>query len=267
MKRHYNFTDRVKINHADVVVEFDPASSAFRLKLPQDLVTDASTQSLFVEVDSSGSPHLTRHKLTWTEAGVSEEWCDLGGVPASKARFTIKVVETNGDGIGRILKLARHVRPTGKRPPGHGFLGREGLIQIQRETMVEQIWRLEFGDEPVLVLNQELTMSDEDLTKHPVFRALVYPEVCRRCLEWAVYEMDIDPSKGLPEPDSADKASLWVRFALTPSPGDPPPRPSDGWAFDNRGEMNAWIEQVVTRVSGKHLFLTAMGTGKQEAIK
>jgi len=268
MKRHYNFTDRTRINHNDIVIEYDPTvPSNFRVKAPHDLVTDPTKQKVFVEIDSSGSPHLTRHHLPWGEEGVSQDWFDLGGVPAPQARFTIKVVETDGDGIGRILRLARHIRPGGSRPLGEGVLGREGLIEIQRDTMVEQIWRLEFHDEPVLVLNQELIMSNEDLTTHPVFRALIYPELCRRCLSWAIYEMDIDPTQGLPGPDQTDKASLWVKFALTTLPADAPPKPADEWNADNRQDMNAWIDRVVTRVSSRHRFMTSMGTGKQEGIK
>jgi hypothetical protein len=269
MRRHYNFTARTRINHDDIVVEYDPtAPSRFRLNVPHDLVTDPTKQKVFVEIDTSGSPHLTRHELPWGEGGASQDWLDLGGIPARQARFTIKVVETNGDGMGRILKLARNIQPGRIIDGGERVWGREGLIHIQRDTMVEQIWRLEFQEEPVLLVNQELAMSDDELTRHPAFRALIYPEICRRCLGWAIYEMDIAPTEGIPEPDQTDKASLWVKFALTTLPADaPPPRPVDGWTVDNRREMNEWIDRVVTRVSSKHRFMTAMGTGKQEGIK
>jgi len=41
MKRHYNFTDRTRINHNDIVIEYDPTvPSNFRVKAPHDLVTD-----------------------------------------------------------------------------------------------------------------------------------------------------------------------------------------------------------------------------------
>jgi hypothetical protein len=128
------------------------------------------------------------------------------------------------------------------------------------------LWCLRLGDPVTLVINNALQMTDEQFVAHPAFGALVFPEICRRALEWAIIaegRLASDLTN-----DAIDAASLWLRFACETSPTDPPPpTPQGGWTPDAREELDDWIAGVVDRVCRKHRLLASLVGMKMEEFR
>jgi hypothetical protein len=264
MLKHLNYTDRKRIPRGDIVIQVDESDpSHFSISLPLDLVNDEQTQAVFIDITSAGSSEMLRHRIPWIDGNPACGPYSLGGIPWKRAIFDLKVVDHSPEDPGRILRRCSRMRANGAGGDAQGHVQHD-LIVPAREALGEQMWTLRLGDPVTLVINSKLAMSDDEFVAHPAFGAMVFPEICRRALEWAMV------SEGRTAADLADDAddaaSLWVRFALDTAPTElPPPTPSGGWTSDSRGELDEWIAGVVDRVCKKHRLVTALvGTRLEE---
>lgn len=264
MLKHLNYTDRKRIPRSDIAIKVDETDPCcFTITLPKDLVTDPASQAVFVDITSAGSSEMLRQRVSWDDNGPSCGPYSLGAIPWKRAIFDVKVVDQSADDPGRILRRCSRLRANGAGSDAKGEVQHD-LIVPAREPLGEQMWCLRLGDPVTLVINSSLAMTDEQFVAHPAFGALVFPEICRRALEWAIVS-EGRVASDLTD-DALDAASLWLRFAIDTSPRDlPPPTPQDGWKADSREELDDWIAGVVDRVCKKHRLMTSLiGTKLEE---
>jgi len=266
MLKHLNYTDRKRIPRGEIAIKVDEAApSHFSITLPADIVTDPQTQAVFVDITSAGSSEMLRQRIAWEDAGLSCGPYSLGGIPWKRAIFDVKVVDYGGDDPGRILRRCSRIRANGAGQDAKGQVQHDLIVPVI-EPLGEQMWCLRLGDPITLVINSSLAMTDDQFVAHPAFGALVFPEICRRALEWAVM-VEGRVASDLTD-DSLDAASLWLRFAIDTSPADPPPpTPPGGWSPDARDELDGWIAGVVDRVCKKHRLMTSLIGAKLEEFR
>jgi hypothetical protein len=266
MLKRLNFTDRRRIPRSQVVIRATgDQHGTFTLDIPADIVADSATQVVYIDVTSAGSSEVLRHRPAVTSAGISRGPFPLGKLDWRRAMFDIKVVEVSEGNPGRIVRRAEGIRAFGAgRNAGDDVTMQ--LLSTARRPLGQRAWLLECGDPVTIVINDSLSMTDDEFAGHPAFTALVFPEICRQALEWAIVTEGRQPAD-LTFSDH-DAASLWLRFALAESSGEPfPARPPEGWTLSNRGDLDEWIGFVVDRLCNHHSFLTGLAGKSLEAIK
>lgn len=265
MLKRINYTDRRRIPRNDVAVKVDPTDPAsFTIDLPADLLSNPEAETAYVDITSAGSSEVLRHKLPWTGSGLARGPYPLGRISWKKAIFDIKVVETAGDDPGRILRRASRIKAVGAGGDAQDEATHQLLTTI-REPLGEQVWALRFTDEVTLVINDALTMSEEQFVANQAFGSLVFPEICRRAIEWAVLSEGMSPGDLNVEETSA--AALWLRFAVDMAPdAECPLTPTGGWTPQNRGELDEWIDEVVRGLCRRHRLCSALISSTPEAF-
>ncbi len=257
MLKRLNFTDRKRIPRGQVVLRAAAdQTNSFTVDLPIDIVENPSTQVVYVDVTSAGSSEVVRYRPAVTTAGIARGPFPLGKLEWRRAIFDIKVVEVSAGNPGRILRRANGIKAAGAGR-GDSEDTSHALFEVARRPLGQRAWLLECRSTVTLVINESLMMTDDDFCSHPAVVGLVFPEICQRAIEWAI----VAEGRHVTDLSSAenDPASLWLRFALQESPGEPPPEaPREGWHGGNRDELDTWIEDVVGRVCAKHDFLSVM---------
>jgi len=261
MLKRINYTDRRRIPRSQIAVKVDPTDPAsFTIDLPQNLIESPEAEAAYVDITSAGSSEVLRHTLDWTGSGVARGPYSLGRIPWKKAIFDVKVVEVEGEDPGRILRRATRIKAVGAGSDAEDTSTHQLLTTI-REPLGEQVWALRFGEPVTLVINDTLAMTDEQFLANQSFASLVFPEICRRAVEWAVLSEGVMP--GDITSDDTSAASLWVRFAMDTAPhAECPVKPTGGWDSQNRGELDDWIDEVVGCLCRHHRLcssLTAAG--------
>ncbi len=265
MLKRINYTDRRRIPRGQIAVKIDPTDPAsFTLDLPSDVVADPDTQVAYVDITSAGSSEVLRHKIALTDDGLDRGPYPLGRIHWKKAIFDVKVVETAGDDPGRIVRRASRIKAVG--PGGESEEGAtHQLLATIREPLGEQVWALRFGEPVTLVINDALAMTEEQFVATQAFASLVFPELCRRAVEWAVVTEGVLPSDITP--DDTRAAALWVRFAMETAPDAPCPiPPTGGWKPNDRQELDEWIDMVVSALCRRHRLSSSLVAAGAEAF-
>lgn len=155
------------------------------------------------------------------------------------ATFRIKVIHPDG---GRLLARADRLRADA----GEGG-GRRELLTVRVKDIGPEPWRTELmaGDEPCLVLNDNIPSAAARITSDPVFQALVIPAAFRQVLHllWTHGEQ-IDADEDTP-------ASRWLTFANALTGAETP-----DWA-DSEAVLD-WINAACTAFAGRHDFIIAL---------
>jgi len=263
--KRINYTDRRRIPRNQVAVKVDPTNPAsFTIDVPADLLSNPDTETAYVDITSAGSSEVLRHRLTWTGSGLARGPYPLGRISWKKAIFDIKVVETVGEDPGRILRRASRIKAVGAGGESQDEATHQLLTTI-REPLGEQVWTLRFTDEVTLVINDALTMPEEQFVANQAFASLVFPEICRRAVEWAVVSEGMSPGDLNAEETSG--AALWVRFAVDMAPdSECPSTPIGGWTPQNRSELDEWIDDVVRGLCRRHRLCSAITAIAPEAF-
>ena len=263
MLKRINYTDRRRIPRNQIAVkvdQIDPAS--FTIDLPEGLVADAATEVAYVDITSAGSSEVTRHRLECRDGRLARGPYPLGRIPWRKAIFDVKVVAIAGEHPGRILRRASRIKAFGAGDDPEAGTTYQLLTPI-REPLGEQVWALRLGEPVALAINSALAMSDEQFLGNQAFASLVFPEICRRALEWAVVSEGVVP--GDLTADDTSAAALWVRFGMEMAPdAERPTVPTGGWGPHNRAELDEWIDAAVVNLCQRHkLCATLMAAGPE----
>lgn len=265
MLKRINYTDRRRIPRSQIAVKVDPTDPAsFTIDLPADLLSNPEAEVAYVDITSAGSSEVLRHKLVWNGNGFGRGPYPLGRISWKKAIFDVKVVEVVGDDPGRILRRASRIKAVGAGgDPNDGATHQ--LLATIREPLGEQVWGLRFGESVTLVLNDSLSMSDELFLGNQAFASLVFPEICRRALDWAVVTEGVTPGDLTAEDTNA--AALWIRFATEIAPdAQCPLTPVGGWSPQNRSDLDDWIDEVVTCLCRRHTLCSSLAAAGPEAF-
>ncbi len=145
-------------------------------------------------------------------------------------RFRVKVVSTQ-EPQGRLLGVADRINPTDE------MLDRSRripLINVKGHDLGREIWKVDFSDEPLLLINYRLC-NKHSLARSSMFQSLVLPQVLRSILTRILL---IDQFRYFE--DEEDWAARWLRFASSfPGVGEVPE--------EEDAELDSeWIDSAVS---------------------
>lgn len=241
MIRRFNRTGRKTIAHQHARVtlhRLDAEQTSFEIALdltPYDFPKDAN-----IRVEAWRSNAIQR----WEFGTVGEiarpppSERVLRDVPESAA-FRVAVVAPDDSGL--LFGLSANIRPRRQPSPGKERVA-ESLLPVERvRDLGEEVWRLDFGDEELPVLQLNASIADISyIVNDPAFRSLVVPEIFRSILQRAILVSRVDPD----DPD-ANAWSDWIALAKTHNPGADIPAVKDPAADDERERAFDWIEEAV----------------------
>lgn len=118
-------------------------------------------------------------------------------------RFRVKVVSTE-EPRGRLLAVADRINP---RFPQQQSLPRVPLLAVRAQDLGREVWRLDFSDEPLLLVNSRV-VPKKPLVESIEFQTLALPEILRSILNRILLVEKVRTMD-----DSNDWTSRWLKFA------------------------------------------------------
>ena len=118
-------------------------------------------------------------------------------------RFRIKVV-SNDEPRGRLLAVCDRITPQRQELQS---LSRVPLLAVRAQDLGREVWRLDFADEPLLLVNPRI-VPKKQLVHSVEFQSLALPEILRSILNRILIVEQIR----VPD-DSHDWTSRWLKFA------------------------------------------------------
>jgi hypothetical protein len=118
-------------------------------------------------------------------------------------KFRVKVVSTD-EPKGRLLAVADRIAP---RHEHQQSLLRVPLLAVKSQDLGREVWRLDFTDEPLLLINPRV-VPKKQLVESAEFQSLVLPEILRSILSRIL----LVEENRIPD-DSDDWTSRWLQFA------------------------------------------------------
>ena len=232
--RRINFTGRKRLTSADVEIRLNKdAPFSFeiaRLSLQRHNLADDA--QIWVEAYRQSSwmrfPLGTVSQPSYTGSKLLSEFNSPEGV-----LFRVKVTSLSIP-VGQLLAEIDRIRP--ETPEGE----RESLLPVRPDDSLEhEIFRVDFEDEPVLLINGRLSRWKE-ISTDPVFVSLVYPNALRIILtKILLVEKHTDTG-------DEDWRSQWLRFARgLPSIDEIP-------TTDDTRDLEGWVDQVVDAFCKRH---------------
>jgi len=158
------------------------------------------------------------------------------------------------DSKGLLLAEADRIRP--RIGAEEEDANRIPLLPVKPDSdLGEEIWRLDFTDRPILLINA--AVGDwRALAKEPVFISLVYPAVLREILGRILYVEEYC------ETDDLDNwRSQWLLFATRVlGAGEPPTE-------DNKDRFDDWIDDSVEAFCRRFIMMNRFRTWWSEETK
>ncbi len=255
MIRKFNYTGRERILREDVriLLKEEDGQRAFDASIDLDGYELPGGALVDVEAYRSGSPTWMRFSfgtVAKVEAPGDLTLTEFDSFDGIKFRVRVTSVEEPAG-----LLLAEADRITLKKPDEEKE-NRVSLLPVVPDDLGEQLWRVDFEEEPALLVNR--AVGDwRAVSLSPGFVALVYPAVLREVLtRTLLFEKHFDVD------DPEDPLSKWLRFALLlPGIADPP-------AEDEGLEATRdWIERAVGAFARRCGILAKFATFWTEAAK
>ena len=236
MIRRYNYTGRkaIKRSHANVLIEDDPLRFQAALTLGDyDLPADAK---IFVEA---------YRRTNWMRF----EFGTVGNVQApgnlrlsefdthEGLLFRVRVTAT-ANPKGRLLAEADQISPVHSKESDEET--RESLLPIQPEDLGERVFRIDFTDRPILLINNQFG-DWRALARSPAFVCIAFPQAVQEILTRVLWIERCYETE-----DAADWKAQWLKFAsLIPGSSEPP-----GEEDENR--FDDWINEAVAAFTRRH---------------
>jgi hypothetical protein len=231
--RSFNYTGRRRIRREEVSLQLGKLEDG-TLTFDADLRLDEHHQlpdSAAVHIEAYRASSASWMRFGFGTVGIREappdrrltEFDGPDGI-----LFRVKVTETRH---GLILAEADSLRPRGTDEKQ----ARDSLLPVQSSKSLEdRIWRLDFENGPVLLVNSALG-DWREVVRDRCFLALVMPAVLEEILVRVLY-VDND---GLDEDANNDWRTRWLKFARgLPGVGELPD-------IGDRDSVDMWIETVV----------------------
>ena len=111
----------------------------------------------------------------------------------------------------------------------------DSLLSVKPdENLDQEIYRVDFSNEPVLLINAKI-VTWKEVASSPLFRSLVYPSVLRTILTRILcIEEYVDTD------DTDDWRCQWLRFAKTHLGSPDPPQDTN-----DQDSIDKWIDDAV----------------------
>lgn len=225
-----NFTGRQRISHDHVRVSLiADGQNSFSARM--NLESYGFPDSAAVIVEAYRQLELARYEFGTVVRPIPPPNCRLSEFGSlDGVKFRVKVVSVD-EPHGRLLGVAERIVPTDE---ALDRTRRIPLINVKGHDLGREIWRVDFTDEPILLINYRL-VNKHSLARSGVFQSLVLPEVLRSILtrillieQYRYFE------------DEEDWGARWLQFASSfPGVGDVPE--------EEDPELDAeWIDSAVS---------------------
>jgi hypothetical protein len=226
-----NFTGRRRIaqDHIRICVSQDTGQLVFSARMT--LESYGFPTSAAVIVEAYRQLELLRFEFGTVVRPIPPPNCRLTEFGSlDGVRFRVKVVSID-EPRGRLLGVADRIAATDE---ALDRARRIPLITVKGHDLGREIWRVDFSDEPILLVNYRMA-NKHALVRSPAFQSLVLPEVLRSVLRRVLL---IDQYRYFEDED--DWAARWLKFAGSfPGVGDVPEDPD--------AELDAeWIDSAVS---------------------
>lgn len=249
MIRRFNHTGRRTIarRHAEITLH-KLASEETYFELELDLSSYGFPDDARVRVDAWRSNAIQRWDFGIVGDLKQPRQADrlLRDVPDS-AKFRVAVVAVDDSGL--LYGLSSEMTPRRMTTGDDEEPVVESMLPVDVVgDLGQEVWRLDFGDEdlPVLQLNESVTDIAQIIERDAAFRALVIPEVFRTILQRAVLVARVDPDD--PEPNAWTD---WLDLAKQQAPEVEVPALSDPSDTSQRDAALSWIELVVRQFASQ----------------
>ncbi len=255
MIRKFNYTGRERILREDVriLLKEEEGLRTFDASIDLDAYELPGSALVAVEAYRSGSPTWMRFPFgnaAKVEAPADRMLTEFDSFDGIKFRVRVTSVEEPSG-----LLLAEADRITLKKPEEEKE-NRVSLLPVVPEDLGEQLWRVDFEEEPSLLVNK--AVGDwRAVSLSPGFVALVYPAVLREVLtRTLLFEKHFDLD------DSEEPLSKWLRFAsLLPGMTELPTEDEGAEASHD------WIENAVAAFARRCGLLAKFDTFWKETTK
>lgn len=236
MIRRYNYTGRKAINRSDAKVLIDDDPLRFQAALSLGDYGFPADAKVFVEA---------YRQTNWMRF----EFGTVGSVQApgdlqlldfdthEGILFRVRVTAT-ANPKGRLLAEADQISPVHSKESGEE--ARESLLPIKPEDLGERVFRVDFDDRPILLINNQFG-DWRALARSPAFVCIALPQALQEiltrvlCIE-KYYETE----------DAADWKARWLKFAsLMPGSSEPP-------GEDDQDRIDDWINEAVAAFARLH---------------
>jgi hypothetical protein len=199
-----NFTGRRRIskNHVTISVTGIGGIETFSANL--ELASYNFPDSAAVIVEAYRQLELVRFDFGTVGNPAPPASCRLSEFGTlSGLRFRIKIVSTEQP-LGRLLAVGDRITPQNAEQQS---LSRVPLLAVRAQDLGREVWRLDFTDEPLLLVNPRV-VPKKQLVQSVEFQSLVLPEILRSILNRILLVEQVRV------PDDSDEwTSRWLKFA------------------------------------------------------
>lgn len=236
MIRRYNYTGRKAIDRADATMRIEDGPLRFHAALALGHYSLPADAKVFVEA---------YRQTNWMRF-------DFGTVGAMKPPGDLRLSEFDTrEGIlfrvrvtatvspeGRLLAEADQISPVHIKKTGEE--SREPLLPIKPVDLGEEVFRVDFSDRPILLINNQFG-DWRALARSPFFVCMAMPQALReivtRILRVEAYFETDDPQ---------DWRARWLRFAAALPGSSEPPEEEERDRFDD------WVNDAVAAFARMH---------------
>ena len=182
MIRRFNFTERKRIEKERIGIEITAGPASFKAELSLTELNLPPQASVVIEAYRGRA--AARFPWGTVEAPTPAENPILEGMPENLT-FRVKVIAP--DGSGRLLAIARKIRPHQEKQHG-------SLVWLQSKDLGKEVWRLDYGEgNPTLLINSRVEGIEDAVRRDDTFRSLVMPQVLRSVLARSLVVEDARP--------------------------------------------------------------------------
>ena len=231
--RKLNYTGRKKLRQSDVRITLYESKGVARFDADLALAGYGLPESASVFVEAYRQTSWMRFRfgtVRRVRAQDEPEICEFD--TPEGVLFRVRIT-ANGDPKGMLLAEADKIRP--RRA---GWLEDENRLPLlpvrPDEDLAEEVFRLDFSDRPVLLVNARLG-DWRSAARSPVFVSMAYPSAMREVLTRILYV------EGYHDTDDAeDWRCQWLLFAAMLPGVDDSPAEGEKERFDD------WIDDAVS---------------------
>lgn len=226
-----NFTGRRRISHDHVKISVATQDPQITFSARMSLETYGFPATATLIVEAYRQLELCRFEFGTVTRPIPPPICRLAEFGTlDGVKFRLKVVSSDKP-HGRLLGVADRIVAINE---ALDRTRRIPLLNVKGHDLGREIWKLDFTDEPILLINYRLA-NKHALARSSVFQAMVLPEVLRAILNRVLL---VDQYRYFEDED--DWAARWLRFASSfPGVGDVPDDP------DMDLDME-WIDSAVS---------------------
>lgn len=228
--RHLNYTDRKRIKRLDIDIQLEKNGEVLDFEAGFDLSNYAFPDNARVFMEAYRQTSFMRFNFGTIADIKPPESTELtefdGSYQGIKFRARVTLPK---DPRGLELGEADAIHP---EPPDEAEEDQISLLPVIGAELDQSVFKLEFHDEPVLLINDR-SGDWREVVKQPAFQSLVLPNVIREVLTRIIFIEEYYETT-----DLSDWRSQWLNYALSLPGIQDIPEDEDDWGVAD------WIDDA-----------------------